>query len=113
MLLIIGLIILIRRIKKYEKKIKIEIRHGGNQEIPEFYSYTGKQSITFEISEESTIGEVKDEIGKQVKYVDRLSLLFTAPFGKKLPNIKNIKEVQSDQGKSSETLILFIVIPNY
>jgi hypothetical protein len=92
-----------------KKKIKIEVNHAGNQEIPEFYDNEGnKKCITFEISEDSTIGEVKDEIAKQVKYVDRSISLFKKPFGKKLLNSTNIICFHN-----TEPLYLYIVIPNY
>ena len=98
----------------------MEIRHSGNQKIPEFYDNNGnKKSITFEISEYSTIAEAKDEMAKQVRDVDRTVTLFNAPFGKKLTNTTNIKEALAEQNKNrfprnnSDQLILFIVIPYY
>lgn len=73
------------------KKIKVEVNHAGNQKIPEFYDNDGnKKCISFEISEDSTIGEVKNEIAKRVKYTNRSISLFKKPFGKKLLNTTNI-----------------------
>ena len=92
-----------------KKKIKIEVNHAGNQEIPEFYDYDGnKKCITFEIAEDSTIGKVIDEISKQVKYVDRSISLFKNPYGKKLSNSTNIICFHD-----TDPLYLYIVIPNY
>ena len=91
------------------KKIRIEVNHAGNQNIPEFYdNYGNKKCISFEISEDSTIGEVKNEIAKQVKYVDRSISLFKKPFGKKLLNSTNIICFHN-----TDPLYLYIVIPNY
>ena len=77
------------RAKKNQKKIKIVLRHAGNQQIPEFYNnnFQHKKSISFEVSENAmSIAEVKNEIGKRVKYADRSISLFLYPFGKKLLN---------------------------
>ncbi len=95
--------------KKIKKKIKIEVNHAGNQQIPEFYDYDGnKKCITFELSENSTILDVKDEIAKRVKYADRTISLFKKPFGKKLSNTTNIICFHN-----TEPLYLYIVIPDY
>lgn len=91
-----------------KKKIKIEINHAGNQEIPEFYDNGKRKCITFEISEDSTILDVKDEIAKRVKYADRTISLFKKPFGKKLSNKTNIICFHN-----TEPLYLYIVIPDY
>ena len=92
-----------------KKKITIEVNHAGNQEIPEFYDNDGnKKCITFKISEDSTILDVKDEIAKRVKYADRKISLFKKPFGKKLSNKTNIICFHN-----TEPLYLYIVIPNY
>ena len=92
-----------------KKKITIEVNHAGNQEIPEFYDNDGnKKCITFKISEDSTILDVKDEIAKRVKYADRTISLFKNPFGKKLSNKTNIICFHN-----TEPLYLYIVIPNY
>ena len=93
----------------FKKKIKVEINHAGNQEIPEFYDNDGnKKCISFDVSEDSTIGDVKDEIANRVKYVDRSISLFKKPFGKKLPNTTNIICFHN-----TDPLYLYIVIPNY
>ena len=93
----------------FKKKIKIEVNHAGNQEIPEFYdNQCNKKCISFVVPEDSTIGEVKDEIAKQVKYVDRNISLFKKPFGKTLSNTTNIICFHN-----TEPLYLYIVIPNY
>jgi len=93
----------------FKKKIKVEVNHAGNQEIPEFYDNDGnKKCISFVVSEYSTIGHVKDEIAKQVKYVDRSISLFKKPFGKKLSNSTNIICFHN-----TDPLYLYIVIPNY
>ena len=95
--------------KKIKKKIKIEVNHAGNQQIPEFYDYDGnKKCITFELYENSTILDVKDEIAKRVKYADRTISLFKKPFGKKLSNKTNIICFHN-----TEPLYLYIVIPDY
>ena len=95
--------------KKIKKKIKIEINHAGNQEIPEFYDNDGnKKCITFQLSEDSTILDVKDEIAKRVKYADHTISLFKKPFGKKLSNKTNIIVFHN-----TEPLYLYIVIPHY
>ena len=92
-----------------KKKIKIEINHAGNQQIPEFYDYDGnKKCITFELYQNSTILDVKDEIAKRVKYADRTISLFKKPFGKKLSNKTNIICFHN-----TEPLYLYIVIPDY
>ena len=92
-----------------KKKIKVEINHAGNQEIPEFHDKDGnKKCISVVVSEDSTIGDVKDEIAKQVKYVDRSISLFKKPFGKKLSNSTNIICFHN-----TDPLYLYIVIPNY
>jgi len=92
-----------------KKKIKIEVNHAGNQSIPEFYDDEGnKICVIFEISEDSTIGDVIDEIAKQVRYVDRSISLFKKPFGKKLSNATNIICFHD-----TDPLYLYIVIPNY
>ena len=92
-----------------KKKIKIEINHAGNQQIPEFYDNDGnKKCITFELSEDSTILDVKDEIAKRVKYADHTISLFKKPFGKKLSNKTNIICFHN-----TEPLYLYIVIPDY
>jgi len=97
------------RTKEKRKKINIVLRHAGNQQIPEFYDTHGnKKCITFEISEDSTIAEVKDEIAERVKYTDRTISLFKKPFGKKLSNSTNIICFHD-----TEPLYLYIVIPNY
>ena len=95
--------------KKIKKKIKIEINHAGNQQIPEFYDNDGnKKCITFKLYENSTILDVKDEIAKRVKYADRTISLFKKPFGKKLSNKTNIICFHN-----TEPLYLYIVIPDY
>ena len=94
---------------KKKKKIKVEVNHDGNQKIPEFFDRHGnKKCITFEISEDSTIAQVKDEIAKRVKYTDRTISLFKKPFGKKLLNSTNIICFHN-----TDPLYLYIVIPNY
>jgi hypothetical protein len=93
----------------FKNKVKIEVNHAGNQEIPEFYDNDGnKKCISFVVPEDSTIGEVKDEIAKQVKYVDRNVSLFKKPFGKRLSNATNIICFHE-----KEPLKLYIVIPFY
>jgi len=87
------------RAKKNQKKIKIVLRHAGNQ------------------------AEVKDEIAKRVKYADRSISLYLYPFGKKLLNTTNIKILLTRQphhpnrlrspSDIDDPLYLFIVIPNY
>jgi|TARA_B110000858_G_C17710681_1_gene430408 hypothetical protein len=103
-------VIITRYLEDYiKKKIKVEINHAGNQEIPEFYDNDGnKKCITFEIDEDATIAEVKDEISKRVKYTDRTISLFKKPFGKKLLNTTNIITFHN-----TDPLYLYIVIPNY
>lgn len=92
-----------------KKKITIEVNHAGNQEIPEFYDNDGnKKCITFKISEDSTILDVKNKIAKRVNYADRKISLFKKPFGKKLLNTTNIICFHN-----TEPLYLYIVIPNY
>lgn len=92
-----------------KKKIKVEVNHAGNQEIPEFYDRDGnKKCITFEIAEDSTIAEVKDAIAKRVNYVDRTISLFKKPFGKELSNTTHIICLHN-----TDPLYLYIVIPNY
>ena len=113
------------RAKKNQKKIKIVLRHAGNQEIPEFYNnnFQDKKSISFEVSENASIAEIKDEIAKRVKYADRSISLFLYPFGKKLLNTANIKILLTRQpphpnrlrfpSDIDDPLYLYIVIPNY
>jgi hypothetical protein len=113
------------RAKKNQKKIKIVLRHAGNQQIPEFYDndFQQKKSISFEVSEAMSIAEVMDEIAKRVKYTDRSISLFTGPFGKKLLNTTNIKILLDQQHRHqnrlrgtsncSDPLYLYIAIPNY
>jgi len=113
------------RAKKNQKKIKIVLRHAGNQQIPEFYDndFQQKKSISFEVSEAMSIAEVMDEITKRVKYTDRSISLFTGPFGKKLLNTTNIKILLDQQHRHqnrlrgtsncSDPLYLYIAIPNY
>jgi len=92
-----------------KKKIKIEVNHAGNQNIPEFYDNDGnKKCISFVVPEDSTIGDVKDEIANRVKYTDRSISLFKKPFGKKILNSTNIICFHE-----TDPLYLYIVIPNY
>ena len=105
------------------KKITINVYHAGNQPIPEFYECCGKaKCVTFKISENSSIAEVKDKIAKQVQHVDRTISLFAVPFGKKLQNITIVKNIFEKSKKmfiprptnnNADPLNLFIVIPNY
>ena len=92
-----------------KKKIKIEVNHAGNQEIPEFYDNDGnKKCITFKMYEDSTILDVKHEIAKRVRYADHTISLFKKPFGKKLSNKTNIICFHN-----TDPLYLYIVIPGY
>jgi len=91
-----------------KKKIKIEVNHDGNQEIPEFLDNGNKKCITFEIPEDSTILDVKNKIAKRVKHADHTISLFKKPFGKKLSNTTNISCFHN-----TDPLYLYIVIPDY
>lgn len=92
-----------------KKKIKIEINHAGNQEIPEFYDNNdNKKCITFELSEDSTILDVKNALAKRVKHADHTISLFKKPFGKKLSNTTHIICFHD-----TDPLYLYIVIPDY
>lgn len=92
-----------------KKKIKVEVNYAGNKEIPEFYDNDGnKKCIKFEISEDSTIGEVKDEIAKRVESVYTTIALSTNPRGKKLWNKTNIICFHN-----TDPLYLYITFPNY
>lgn len=92
-----------------KKKIKVEVNHAGNQEIPEFYDIDGnKKCITVVVDEDSTIGDVKDAIANCVKFTDRSISLFKKPFGNKLLNSTNIICFHD-----TDPLYLYIVIPNY
>lgn len=108
--------------KENQKKIKIVLRHAGNQPIPEFYTnnFQTTKSISIEVSENSSIAEVKDKIAKKVKYADRTSSLFVAPFGELLQNSAIVKDVfksQQDNNRFTsntyDPLYLYFVIPNY
>ena len=95
-------------VKKIKKKIKIEINHAGNQPIPEFYDNGKRKCITFELSEDSNIWDVKNEIAKRVKHADHTISLFKKPFGKKLSNSTHIICFHN-----TDPLYLYIVIPDY
>ena len=54
---------------KWERKCEIQVRHGGNQNIPEFYYPDGRigKYITLYLSKNKTIKDVKLELINHIK----------------------------------------------
>jgi len=92
--------------------LKIKIKHGGNQDIPELAD--GK-SIHFEMSETKTINDLKKEIELKVKNApkEKQSLRGSAGptiFGESYNNNVRLGDITIH---SLNTLHLFIELKNY
>jgi hypothetical protein len=113
----ILLIILQRCSKKFPKKIKLVIRHGGNQDIDEFKN---NNFIELLVLESDTILAVKKELQNQINYSPEPANqhLKLAPFGRRLSNNLNISRlIELYKCYHHESLgnecTLFIVIDNF
>jgi hypothetical protein len=88
--------------------LNIEIKHGGNQNIPEFAD--GK-SIHFEMSETKTINDLKKEIELKVKNAPKENQsLHSTIFGESYHNHVKLGDISVH---SLNTLQLFIVLRDY
>jgi|SaaInlStandDraft_1057018.scaffolds.fasta_scaffold33229_4 hypothetical protein len=87
------------------KKIMVEIRHGGNQGIPEL---SNGKNICFELHESKNIKDVKNEIIKKIKFSSN-AILLPSVFGDELPDNFILRWITDE----SNICKLFIVIPNY
>jgi len=96
------------KLNKPVKWLNIEIKHGGNQDIPEFEE--GK-TIHFEMSETKTIKDIKNEVELKVKNAptENQSLRSTI-FGESYGNHVRLGDIPFHH---RNTLQLFIVIKNY
>ena len=69
--------------EKYEEQYEVQIRHGGNQPIEEFFD--GKY-ITLQLGKPQTIMDVKRELIKNIKCLndtcigEKRKILFLNPF---------------------------------
>jgi len=90
------------------KWLNIEIKHGGNQDIPEFLD--GK-SIIFKMSETKTIKDLKNEIELKIKYAPTENqILRSRIFGDILDNCVRLGDIPLHP---RSIMKLFIVIKNY
>jgi len=86
-----------------DNSICFEIRHGGNQDIPELKD---GNSVEITIMKNLTIGDLKKEIENRVKYATPDSqILRTGTFGTKLDDDLILSDCQ--------VKVLFITILNY
>ena len=95
----------LHKLNKPVKWLNIEIKHGGNQDIPEFEE--GK-SIHIEMSETKTIKDIKNEIELTVKNAPAENQsLHSAIFGESYENHVRLGDIPVH---SQDTLQLFIVL---
>jgi len=106
----------------FPQKIKIAIRHAGNQSIPEFYKKNGqsKKTLYFTLNKNQTIYDLKKTVAKTIKHTCTNSIKFmTSPLGIyltdkiNLSDIENIMEPFRWKNRQGESIRLFIVIPGY
>jgi len=106
-----------------EETYEIQIRHGGNQQIDEFYmedggivDYSKKQFITLHVGKSKTILDVKKELINNIKYLQNtrgIRLRLTA-FGDSLQNDALLSELPFYGNiEKKEFLMLFISIPGW
>lgn len=100
-----------------EEHYAVDVWHGGNQHIDEFYemgkggeiNYSKKVEMRLEIPKSGTILDVKKELINHIKYLENTnSVLRLAAFGKNLKNNEPLTGLVEN-----EKLTLFIIIPNW
>jgi len=100
-----------------EEHYAVDVWHGGNQHIDEFYEmgkggeidYSKKVEMRLEIPKSGTILDVKKELINHIKYLENTnSVLRLATFGKNLKNNEPLTGLVEN-----EKLTLFIIIPNW
>ena len=100
-----------------EEHYAVDVWHGGNQHIDEFYEmgkggeidYSKKVEMRLEIPKSGTILDVKKELINHIKYLENTnSVLRLAAFGKNLKNNEPLTGLVEN-----EKLTLFIIIPNW
>lgn len=103
----------------YLKMVNVIVRHGGNQDIPEFKA--GK-SMRVMMNINSSISCLKEYLAARIQYVKPESIkLKTAVFGSDLDDKATLEQAwkwQNNRNLSKdinviEDLPLFIVIPGY
>lgn len=114
-LLLSIIIILTHLIFKWERKYEIQVRHAGNQNIPEFYYSDGRigKHITLHFSKDKTIKDVKLELINHIK-VKKGKLrptfpLRLTPFDRALRDECPLWQLPSEDGIKK----LFINIPGW
>jgi len=106
-----------------EETYEIQIRHGGNQQIDEFYmedggvvDYSKKQFITLHVGKSKTILDVKKELINNIKYLQntRGIHLRLVPFGDSLHNDRLLSKLPFYGNITKEEFLkLFISIPGW
>ena len=108
--------------REEEEQFTVEVRHGGNQLIDEFYmkneygqpDYNNKKHMTFQVGKSKTILDVKKKLVKNIKYLNDLDFnLKTAVFGKNKANGCPLMRITDKEDPNNNVIKLFIVIPSW
>ena len=108
--------------REEEEQFTVEVRHGGNQLIDEFYiknqygqpDYNNKKHMTFQVGKSKTILDVKKKLVKNIKYLNDLDFnLRTAVFGKIKANTYPLMRATDKENPDNNVINLFIQIPDW
>jgi len=108
--------------REEEEQFTVEVRHGENQIIDEFYikndngeiNYNNKKHMTFQVGKSKTILDVKKKIMKNIKYLNDLDFnLRTAVFGKIKPDTYPLMRATDKENPDNNVINLFIQIPDW
>jgi hypothetical protein len=111
-----------RLLDEEEEQFTVEVRHGGNQLIDEFYikneygqvDYNTKKHLTFQLGKSKTILDVKKKLMKNIKHLNDLDFnLRTAVFGKIKADTYPLMRATDKENPDNNVINLFIQIPNW
>lgn len=110
------------RLLDEEEQFTIEVRHGGNQLIDEFYiknkdghhDYNNKKHMTFYLGKSKTILDVKKKLMKNIKHLNDLNFnLRTTVGGKIKGDTYPLMRTSDKENPDNNVINLFIQIPNW
>tara|TARA_B110000908_G_C9982706_1_gene326196 strand:- start:171 stop:551 length:381 start_codon:yes stop_codon:yes gene_type:complete len=111
-----------RLLDEEEEQFTVEVRHGGNQLIDEFYiknecgqvDYNTKKHLTFQLGKSKTILDVKKKLMKNIKYLHNLNFnLRTTVGGKIKGDTYPLMRTSDKENPDNNVINLFIQIPNW
>lgn len=112
----------INLIGREEEQFTVEVRHGGNQLIDEFYikdeygnpDYNHKKYMTFQVGKSKTILDVKKKVMKNIKHLNNINFkLKTSVFGNAKADTYPLMRMTDKEDPENNVIKLFIVIPNW